>query len=444
MQFIAAVEVPVVEFGYKDGKVNAFMYVPENAADTIILGTNVLSSLGYKLMREGQISATRRSGYDDISIIRKEAAEHARLYREHMKKVYDETNEVREESLPVVGDKVFMKLPAERAKGKHPKLTIEWDGPYRVIERGDTSAVIAKIGANYEPVKIQVDLLRKCPNGISFEPVKPRTRRKAVRKCNQILVGRVSLSIPLSRSEKEFDVTDAMHFLHAQFRCQGQPFPIMPGHPGIPADVTSRCQCGSTLTVSDLIINVPQPASDHRVETVLEAARVLAIWNGIGTLTDKVKWICDPFHRRVTLRSVGLAYAFLRTRCLHISIWTSMVPHDAIMRYNQIQGWSYDMTEIFEIGWKIAKTTDWNLVQTEIGKEHHKTLVVVPETLRRLKHLQRSIENVDVFYYRKFSEVHLRKNELFRDELGHVVFVMPSLEPKQTGCWLPFVAAMDM
>ncbi|VDP00468.1 unnamed protein product [Heligmosomoides polygyrus] len=199
------------------------------------------------------------------------------------------------------------------------------------------------------------------------------------------------------RSEKKFDVTDAMHSLHAQFRCQRQPFPIMPGHPGIPADATSRCQCGLTLTVSDLISNVPQPVNDHRVETVLEAARVLAIWNGVRTLTDKVKWICDPFHRR-----------------------------------------------IFEIGWKIAKTTDWNLVLTEIGKKHHKALVVVPETLKRLKHLQKTIKNVDVFYYRKFSEVHLRKNELFRNELGHVVFVMPSLEPKQTGCWLPFVAAMDM
>ncbi|VDO81628.1 unnamed protein product [Heligmosomoides polygyrus] len=119
-----------------------------------------------------------------------------------------------------------------------------------------------------------------------------------------------------------------------------------------------------------------------------------------------------------------------------------MVPHDAIMRHNQIQGWSYDMIKIFEIGWKIAKTTDWNLVQTEIGKEQ--ALFVVPEKVRRLKHIQRSIRNVDVFYYKKFSEVHLRKNELFRDELGHVVFVMPSLEPKQTGCWLPFVAAIGI
>ncbi|VDO99677.1 unnamed protein product [Heligmosomoides polygyrus] len=88
--------------------------------------------------------------------------------------------------------------------------------------------------------------------------------------------------------------------------------------------------------------------------------------------------------------------------------------------------------------------TDWNVVKAQIGNEHHKALVVVRETLRKLKHLQRPLKNVDVFYYRKFSEVHLRKNELFRDELGHVVFVTPSLEPKQTGCWLPFVAAMDM
>ncbi|VDO81630.1 unnamed protein product [Heligmosomoides polygyrus] len=56
------------------------------------------------------------------------------------------------------------------------------------------------------------------------------------------------------KSEKEFDVTDAMHFLREQFRCQGQPFPIMPGHPGIPAYVTSRCQCGSTLTIDRLYI----------------------------------------------------------------------------------------------------------------------------------------------------------------------------------------------
>lgn len=70
MQFIAAVEVPVVESGNKDGKVNAFMYVAQNAADTIILGTNVLSSLGYKLMREGadQCNSRSRYGYNDISV----------------------------------------------------------------------------------------------------------------------------------------------------------------------------------------------------------------------------------------------------------------------------------------------------------------------------------------------------------------------------------------
>ncbi|VDO99678.1 unnamed protein product [Heligmosomoides polygyrus] len=38
MQFIAAVEVPGVESGSKNGKVNAFKYVAQNAADTIIFG----------------------------------------------------------------------------------------------------------------------------------------------------------------------------------------------------------------------------------------------------------------------------------------------------------------------------------------------------------------------------------------------------------------------
>ncbi|VDP45193.1 unnamed protein product [Heligmosomoides polygyrus] len=80
MRFIAAVEVPVAESGSKDGKVNAFMYVAENAADTIILGTNVLLSLGYKLVREGadQCNSRSKSGCDDISVSHEKGYEVAR------------------------------------------------------------------------------------------------------------------------------------------------------------------------------------------------------------------------------------------------------------------------------------------------------------------------------------------------------------------------------
>lgn len=76
------------------------------------------------------------------------------MYFEHIKKVYDETHKVWKEPLPIIGVKVFMEWPVEKANGKYPKLTIEWGGPYRAIERGDTSAVITKIGANYKPFKV--------------------------------------------------------------------------------------------------------------------------------------------------------------------------------------------------------------------------------------------------------------------------------------------------
>ncbi|EYB82348.1 hypothetical protein Y032_0361g3462 [Ancylostoma ceylanicum] len=121
-----------------------------------------------------------------------------------------------------------------------------------------------------------------------------------------------------------------MYFLNASFRCQGQPFPLVPGHPNLMPEVTTS-YCGSgTITAGEIIKGLPSPACEHRVDTVLEAARILAIWNGAGTLTEKLKWIEDPFHRRVTARSVGLAYAFFRTRCLHVSLMSTTVPQNAM------------------------------------------------------------------------------------------------------------------
>ncbi|VDP59619.1 unnamed protein product [Heligmosomoides polygyrus] len=48
------------------------------------------------------------------------------------------------------------------------------------------------------------------------------------------------------------------------------------------------------------------------------------------------------------------------------------------IRHKQIQGRSYDMTEIFESCWKLARMTYWNVVKTQTGDEH-KALVVSTE-----------------------------------------------------------------
>lgn len=141
----------------------------------------------------------------------------------------------------------------------------------------------------------------------------------------------------------------------------------------------------------------------------------------------------DLFHRRITARSVGLAYAFFRTRCLHVSLMSTTVPWNAIMRHAQTSGWLFDAVTIFEVGWNIATRTLWADVRDDVTKEQQKCLLLIPEMLRRLNWFNRQLKDVDIFYYRSFAEIYLKRNELFRDDVGHVVFVTPAVEPKKAG-----------
>ncbi|VDO62573.1 unnamed protein product [Heligmosomoides polygyrus] len=110
-----------------------------------------------------------------LQLIRDEVKDHAEKYREKMKRYFDARQAVEERRLPKVGARVFMKLPREREQSRHPKLTIEWDGPFRVLETSDNSALITRIGCEEEPLRIQMDLLRVAPEEIDDEPVKART-----------------------------------------------------------------------------------------------------------------------------------------------------------------------------------------------------------------------------------------------------------------------------
>lgn len=242
------------------------------------------------------------------------------------------------------------------------------------------------------------------------------------------------------RSEREFDVSDTMHCLHVEFRCQGQ---RMPALPGVPSMNLPECNVGSSVVAGDLIPTLPQPAYDHRVENVLEAARVIAIWQGCGSLAEKIRWILDPQQKRITPKSVGLAYAFFRARCMHVAIMASTVPKDGILRHARLTGWQCDTVHILELGWRLSSQSVWNeAVQKSIGFEHRKVLMVVPHNMRSLKRIN-GFKDTKVFYYREFKEIHLRRTELFDNNIGHVLFVAPTVEPRP-GTWLPLVYAAHM
>ncbi|KAL6734443.1 hypothetical protein Aduo_004983 [Ancylostoma duodenale] len=83
--------------------------------------------------------------------MREEMEEHASKYREIVKSIYGSRYSVSGKRSPKVDERVFMKLPTESRKGKHPKLVCEWEGPYRVLESSENSALTTKIGVDARP-----------------------------------------------------------------------------------------------------------------------------------------------------------------------------------------------------------------------------------------------------------------------------------------------------
>ncbi|KIH58474.1 hypothetical protein ANCDUO_11320 [Ancylostoma duodenale] len=284
----------------------------------------------------------------------------------------------------------------------------------------------------------------RCPDEIGDEPVKVNTRRKRGRRKRGAENSRVSQIIvdeSSFRLEDEYDVKDSMHFLHMQFRCDGQSFPSIEGQPGFPLP---SCRCSQTIVAGDLIPTLPQPAFDERIECVLDAARVLAIWWGQGSISQKVHYITDRTVFALNPKAVGYAYAFFRTRCNHISIMSAAVPREAKFHHSMIAGWPWDITCIAEYGWRISQELEWSAAEKVIrSDEHGRVAVIIPEVLTRLKHCL-SGPKTTFYTYRSFRDIRTTNNILFSNEVGNVVLVLPPREPEDRYCWVQFVAAIDL
>ena len=94
--------------------------------------------------------------------------------RELMKERYDRKYEQNRKRLPVPGDRVYMKVETEKGASANPKLVVEWRGPYRVLEVGETTAKIKAIH-DEELRVVQFDLLRMVPVEADNREVTTRT-----------------------------------------------------------------------------------------------------------------------------------------------------------------------------------------------------------------------------------------------------------------------------
>ncbi|KAK5969000.1 Integrase catalytic domain-containing protein [Trichostrongylus colubriformis] len=360
-----------------------------------------------------------------------------------MKEYYDNKNEVDKHYKPKVGERVFMRMPREKMIAAHPKLAFDWSGPFRVIECSDNSALITSVTAEEEPIRVQFDLLLKCPSEINDESVKVFSKRKRTRR-KESICGACTAQIVMNENTSfrvEDEVSDSMHFLHVKFRCDGQPFPAIEGRAGFPLD---SCRCSRSTYVRDLLPDIPPPAVDERVECVLDAARVLSIWWDVGSISLKVQRIMDKSYKALKPKAVGFAYAFFRHRCLHVAIMAGSVPQGAPFRHTLLSDWMCDSTRI-KYGWRTAKKVKWSQVALTVqtGQEHSRIVLVIPEVLHRIQHCLIG-SNTIVFYYKSFREVKATNTALFADDVGNVVYVLPPKEPTDPFSWLQFVNSLNL
>ncbi|VDO75570.1 unnamed protein product [Heligmosomoides polygyrus] len=129
--------------------------------------------------------------------------------RQRMKALYDKRNKVGESPLKP-DDRVYMRVPSDR-QPLNPKLTNQWEGPYRVIEVSGNSALITLVGQNKDPLRIPFDKLRKLPMGMTNDPIRTDHARSPHHlrcRCDCALFGQMahvalpSLAHPTARSKK--------------------------------------------------------------------------------------------------------------------------------------------------------------------------------------------------------------------------------------------------
>ncbi|KAK6056783.1 zinc knuckle [Cooperia oncophora] len=444
MKFRKIVEVPLKEGS--EGEIILQMHVSVEKGHLLVLGTNALQALNYTLVRlpngedrQGKANVVR--GLDKATVCKRAYVAPGELKWVTIKGGARDTERVFHSSckwirsgLCTVDEAGVAEIPVWNVSTEPLVLKVRQEVGAWEENEVEYSKVIA--------TEVPTDML------VLGKPTLQAEERKQV--LNEYLRSNRELGASdepelwrlIDELENDYDVDSTMHFLHVRFKCDGQSFPSVDGRPGFDL---SRCRCSQKTTVSDLIPSVPPPASAERVQCVLDAARVLAIWWGPGSIMCKAQRIADSSYLALHPKAVAVAYSFFRSRCSHVAIMSGLVPQEARFNHTTLSGWPWDTNRIIQYGWHLSRTMEWSDVSQKImsANEHSRVVILVPEVLRRLTFCLKG-PRTTMFYYRSFHEIKRNNNILFADEVGNVVFVMPPKEPDDSFSWIPFTAAIDL
>ncbi|KAK6038313.1 hypothetical protein COOONC_24182, partial [Cooperia oncophora] len=237
------------------------------------------------------------------------------------------------------------------------------------------------LSKNEDLVRVQFDLLLKCPDEISDGTVRVVSEGASLLSLVVVLVLRTT--------------TRASQLLSV-----------------VPQSACDECVSGCRTSPSDMVgFRIP----DHG-----------QVIQGADSQSDRI---------RIRFLPTSLSPSVERRLC----------QMEAPLRHSQFPGWPCDATRVIEYGWRIAKKLEWETIAQSVqyGQEHGRIVVVVPEVLHRIKFCHTS-PNMAIFYYKSFREIRATNTAIFADDVGNVILVLPPREPADPYSWLQFVNALNL
>ncbi|EYC35032.1 hypothetical protein Y032_1180g3735 [Ancylostoma ceylanicum] len=358
------------------------------------------------------------AGINHINECAKELNEH---YKENMKKNYDNRFKVDPTKMPRIGDRVYVKLPREKSTSKHPKLVDSWSGPFRVLEASDNSALLASIGKNEDPIRVQHDMLIKIPQEIDNTPIETKTRRvKRGKKSNVVSYAN---QLHCRATTTDFD-NSAL-----------SPFYVCPG-PGPREDDPDEYNCTIRgKRFSEVMPNESDPViRDLYVHSVFSLARMISIYENETDIDKKRYLMRSPSYNFVTTSGAEKAYTFYKRHCDHML--KALILHDgssiAMSTKENVNMEITQLNDLANAGIRFALEHSWEDCRLNIAK---RTTLILPSGFRGYRRVMHLEPNMNVIIYRDLSDI---PRELINmNGLRTCIFVTPTTDrPCSKSEWL--------
>ncbi|KAL6743631.1 hypothetical protein Aduo_016651 [Ancylostoma duodenale] len=321
-------------------------------------------------------------------------------YRQNMKAQYDRVNRVGNTSLPEVGDRVFMRLPAEKSKSRFPKLSSDWSGPYRVLESTETSALITDINGNSEPIKVQHDILVKIPPTIDNKPLVTKTKRKGRAKV-------ACVSVEANYSYSNFSHfrpyprqlvlgADKAHPLHVLFSCYekalARPPREQPRKVGFPCQLEQNPEA---RLLRNVVRDLPHAVGKIRFDNVYHLAQLIAITLEGNVPEKELLFRCAKRAAVVTMDTLSIALLYWKEQCLHFQLsYEGLAPKDVYHEEFTLNRETIMISQMYQEALAKIQRSQW---EGPIARVTKRTYLMLPQCM--VKTLEYVIKGVTLLPY---------------------------------------------